>query len=137
MTPDKEQSIVFYDGVCMLCDSLIRHLIKIDKQKKLLFAPLQSERSNEILSPFGLEPKKLETIVFLSNNMVSTKSAAVLNIIQKLPFNILSLLLIAKIFPRFINDFIYDIIAKIRYRLFGKRENCRIPNRQELSRFLH
>ncbi len=137
MTKDQEQSIVFYDGVCILCDGLIRHLIKIDKHKKLLFATLQSERSTELLKPFGLEPNKLETIVFLSNGVVSTKSAAVLTIIQQLPPSILSLLLISRILPRSINDFIYDIVSKVRYRLFGKRETCKIPNQLELSRFLH
>jgi len=136
MQEHSDKSILFYDGVCVLCDGLIRFLIRVDKKNKLLFSALQTEQSERVLKPFGLEPKNLESIVLLHENEVFVKSRAVIKMLQLLPCNLLSFMLIGKILPGFINDLIYNTVAKVRYSIFGTRESCRIPSPHEQSRFL-
>lgn len=121
----QDQKIVFFDGVCGLCDHWVQFLLDIDGGKILKYAPLQGEKAKEIV------PKSftgnMTSIVFFSNGKFYTKSSAVLKILSNLG-GIWKMMSIFVIIPPFIRDFIYDLIAKNRYRFFGKLETCRILN---------
>ncbi len=118
---EKTRNIVFYDGDCILCSRTILFLLKKDKQKKLLFAPLGGSTFSSYQKNNSKEFKN--TLVFLKNDAFLIESSAVLSIFQLLPFpwRLLSTL---KIVPTFIRNSVYKIVARNRYKWFGRKENC-------------
>ncbi len=136
MNSHLSENIIFYDGVCMLCDGLVQYIIKKDNSRKFVFCQLQSNKAIELLKPFGLEPKKLDTMYLLHNSTIYEKSSAVIKIAEMLPNNILKIFLIGKILPKIFNDFIYNVVSKVRYKLYGKKEKCDIPSTSTRDRFL-
>ncbi|MGM5631920.1 thiol-disulfide oxidoreductase DCC family protein [Apibacter raozihei] len=129
-------SIIFFDGVCNLCNSTIQFLIKQDVNKQFKFASLQSETGQKFLQERELSDKQFNSIIFYEPNQAYyTKSTAALKIAQKLgfPFNLAQVLYIL---PSFIRDWGYSLIANNRYRWFGKKESCMIPTPESKDRFL-
>ena len=110
-------------------------LIDQDKNQKFKFAALQSESGQALLQKFDLSTTDFDTFILIEGKMYYTKSTAALKIAKHLtyPYRILSYFIIL---PRIIRDIIYSIIAKNRYKFFGKRETCRIPTQEERERFL-
>ena len=132
------QNLIFFDGVCELCNSSVDFLLKRDRKNLFLFASLQSEEAKEILlkNNYPIEDiEGLSNIVYLRKGRVEIKSKAVLFILWDLAgwYRILSC---GFIIPTFFRDWAYDIIAKNRYRWFGKKETCRIPTPNEKEKFL-
>jgi len=129
----EENPIIFFDGVCGLCDRFIGFLIRRNHKKKFLFATLQGETAKKNLSQ-NLR-KDLESVVLYKEGKVYTHSTAVLKILAHFPwfwiFAVLGFLA-----PTFVRDFFYKKIAKNRYKVFGKKKNCRIPTPEEKSYFL-
>jgi predicted DCC family thiol-disulfide oxidoreductase YuxK len=123
--------IVFFDGICNLCNSSVQRLIRIDKKRILLFAPLQSEAAKKYLTDELLP----DSIVFYKQGHVFTHSNAVLEIMKLMgfPYN---LSLILYIFPKFIRDSVYKFIAKNRYTWYGQRRTCMVPTSELKERFL-
>lgn len=126
--------IIFFDGVCNLCNSSVDFIIKRDSKKEFIFESLQSNNASIIL---GHElTKSLQYIVVrTANNEILTKSKAVFFIASRLK-GFVRTFLIFKILPDFVNDFFYQLIAKYRYGLFGKRNICRLPDPNDKLRFL-
>lgn len=126
-------NIVFFDGVCGLCNSFVDFLILADKQHRLRYAPLQGLTFDslkiQITSPIP------DSVVFLNNNKFSIKSTAALKILIQLGgwYRILNVFFIV---PSFIRDAVYDFVAKNRYNWFGKKETCRLPSIEERGLFL-
>ena len=139
--PDPEADgdyIVFYDGYCVLCSKSIDFILTRDHLAKFRFASLQSEFSQEILSKKGYPTasiQNLSNIVYLQHNVLKMKSDAVLSILWDLG-GIYKITCLCYLFPRFARDFAYDRLAKVRYKVFGKRDTCRVPTPDEISRFL-
>ena len=113
------ERIILYDGVCNLCNGTVRFIIKRDKEKKFLFTTLQSGVGQDILMQHGLPSTDQSTVVYLKNNVSFFKSRAVLEILRDLG-NGWKLFYILIFIPPVIRDFVYDIIAKYRYRVFGR-----------------
>lgn len=133
MENSPEKRIVFFDGVCHLCNGFVDLVIKNDPQHRLLFAPLQGETAKNILPSSYLED--LSTVLFWDQGQVYKESEAVLRILRQLPrYQVLARLL--GLFPRFVRDFMYKKIARHRYRFFGERDFCRIPTPEEKSYLL-
>jgi predicted DCC family thiol-disulfide oxidoreductase YuxK len=132
-----EKYIVLFDGVCNFCNNALNFIIDRDKQGKFAFASLQSEIGMEIIEKHGLilRHKDLDSIILVKNNQVYIKSRAALEIARELdggwPFFYLFIII-----PTFVLDFFYDLLAKYRYKLFGKSETCRIPTQEVRDRFL-
>lgn len=136
MTPLKNTSIILFDGVCNLCNSSVQFVLKHDKDKSFLFASLQSDAATKILLQLNQKSfKNLENIVLIENEQVFIKSTAALKITKNLG-GFIKLLYIFIIIPTPIRDFIYDIIAKNRYKWFGKKNKCTIPDKEITDRFL-
>ena len=132
----KDQPIIFFDGVCNLCNSAVNFIIDRDKRKQFYFASLQSEQAKSVLKEYGEEVKKLDTIIYKdSENRLYTKSSAALRIAKNLNAG-WPLLYFFIILPKPLRDAIYDFIAARRYAWFGKRETCRLPDPELKERFL-
>ena len=116
---NENQSIVLFDGVCNLCNSAVRFIIKRDKEKIFKRSPLQSSFSETLNQQFHFKQPLLNSIILIENNKVYYKSTAALRVVKKLTGPI-KLLYIFIIIPPFIRDAIYNVIAKNRYRWFGK-----------------
>ncbi|KQM77306.1 thiol-disulfide oxidoreductase [Pedobacter sp. Leaf216] len=129
-----EQPVIFFDGVCNLCNASVQFVIEHDVKNQFHFSALQGDYAKEILAKFNVNPEKLNTILLLEGDKVYTKSSAALRIAKKLNgfIPVLSLFLIV---PKFIRDWFYDIIAKNRYRWWGKEESCWVPTPELKSKF--
>jgi len=113
----------------------VNFVIERDTKDIFRFAALQSEKAKELTSSFSIDASKLDTFVLIEGEKFFTKSTAALMICKKLngPIKILSLFIIL---PKIFRDFIYDLVAKNRYKFFGKKESCRIPTDEEKLKFL-
>ena len=129
------KGIVFFDGVCNLCNGFVNFVLSRDHRRRLKVASLQGQSAKQYLVP-ELH-RDLTSVVYRSGNGdVSTKSTAVLAILQELGGGWSLLARGLRIFPRFIRDAVYNVVAKYRYSVFGKRNTCRVPTPEERSRFL-
>ncbi|MCO5052562.1 MAG: DCC1-like thiol-disulfide oxidoreductase family protein [Verrucomicrobiae bacterium] len=131
-----ETGIVFYDGVCGLCQRWVRFLLQRDKAQTLRFAPLQGETAKARTDL----PTELRTVVFIlrpgtPDEQIFTRSEAALRLLEHLGgiWRVVSWL---RIIPRGVRDGIYDFIARRRYRWFGKDESCPLPPTEWQARFL-
>lgn len=132
---NSEETILLFDGVCNLCNGLVRFIIKRDKTGIFKFASLQSETGRQILGQFGLAKGTLNTFVLIEENHFFIKSTAILKTLRRLGGFWKSFYVFIWI-PRFLRDFMYDLIAKSRYKIFGKKDECMIPTPELMSRFL-
>jgi predicted DCC family thiol-disulfide oxidoreductase YuxK len=131
----KPQQIILFDGVCNFCNYWVNFIIDRDNENEFKFAALQSEAGKKTLNKFNLDMEDFDTFILVEGENYFTKSTAALKIAQKLscPVKILYLLIFI---PKFLRDFIYSLVAKNRYKFFGKRDVCRIPTEDEKKRFL-
>ncbi len=133
--PDNKQLILF-DGVCNLCNSSVQFIIRNDKKDTFLFAPLQGNTAKEIIKTYNIDTSKTDSILLYSKKYgLSTKSTAALKIAKQLRMPI-NFLVVFFVIPRFIRNWIYDLIAQKRYDWFGKKNECMIPTKELRSKFL-
>ncbi|MCX6351615.1 MAG: thiol-disulfide oxidoreductase DCC family protein [Bacteroidetes bacterium] len=130
-----EKSIVLFDGVCNLCNGSVNFIIDHDPKAKFQFAALQSEVAEKLLIKFGLDPKEMDSIKLVEGDKYYTKSTAALRIARHLNKG-WSLFYVFIIVPPFIRNWVYDFIAANRYKWFGKRDACRMPDANLKERFL-
>ncbi|MCB9183336.1 MAG: DUF393 domain-containing protein [Flavobacteriales bacterium] len=125
--------VLFFDGVCGLCNRLVDHLLRADRNGVLRFAPLQGSTAKELLPADQIT--HMQTLIYQRHGKMLQRSDAALQALIDLggwrrAYRALFLI------PRFVRDAVYDLIARNRYRLFGKRDACRIPTAAERERFL-
>ncbi|WP_115870021.1 thiol-disulfide oxidoreductase DCC family protein [Marinoscillum furvescens] len=129
-------AVILFDGVCNLCNSSVDFVIRRDKQKRFQFASLQSPEAEQLLKEAGSpQPTELESVVLVKEDRVYNRSDAALEIARNLS-GLWPLLYVFKLIPRALRDAVYRYIAKKRYRWFGKRDTCRLPDESEKERFL-
>lgn len=133
MTPT-ESSLVFFDGVCHLCQRSVQFILKNDPHGHFRFAPLQGTTARERL-PVDFLHADTASIVLLENGKIYHRSTAALRICRQLRWPAKALYA-GMIFPRFIRDAVYRWIAHNRYRWFGKDETCWLPRPEWRQRFL-
>ncbi len=129
-----EHPVIFFDGVCNLCNSSVNFIIKRDRKKYFRFSSLQGNYASKVLPSEFINRKALPSLVLLDNKL-NIKSSAALSIAWRLN-GLWPLLYVFIIIPPFIRHFIYDIVAKNRYRWFGKKDQCMIPSPEVKDRFL-
>ena len=117
------RSIVLYDGFCNLCSNTILLFLKLDRKKKFKFIALQSAEGKEMLKSIQDSGSGMDSVMLFKNDQVFYKSKAIFQIIRETG-GITRLLLVFKIFPDRFNDYVYDLIAKNRYLIFGKKKEC-------------
>jgi len=133
--------IVFYDGVCGLCNRLVQFLLKHDREGRLRFASLQSDFAAKVLGRHGFDPKDLDTVHVVENydrpdERVLQRSDAILRAGRELGGFWSASSSISKIVPRPLRDVVYKLVATNRYRMFGKFDTCMLPDPSQRSRFL-
>lgn len=131
---DGESPIIFFDGVCNLCNRSVQIVIKNDKKKVFKFSSLQSEFAKQFFTENNYSIKT-DSIILFDQQGFHDKSEAALRIAAKLRFPF-PLLVAGWILPAIIRDWIYSLIAKNRYKWFGRTESCMIPSPETRSRFL-
>lgn len=135
MKDQGDHVIVLIDGVCHLCQGLTKFIIKRDPEGVFRFASQQSEIGQELLERGGFHGELADTVVILDQGKYYTRSAAALRIARRLPMP-WPLLYGFVIVPKSIRDFLYEWVARNRYRWFGKDEACMIPTPDIRRRFL-
>jgi predicted DCC family thiol-disulfide oxidoreductase YuxK len=134
--PDNKKLIMF-DGVCNLCNSSVLFVIKRDKKDVFMFAPLQGETGQLIINEYNIDTTQTDSIILYDkeNVKIYSKSTAALKVAKHLgfPFN---LSVIFHVIPAFIRDWVYDYVAKNRYKWYGKKHACMIPTPELKAKFL-
>ena len=126
----KEKPLILYDGECILCSRAANFILDKDKREVFLLSPNRSESGWTILEKFGVPFTDVKTILLLDNGKLYAKSTAVLLILRQLPFP-WDLLSVFVVIPKGIRDFMYDLVARNRYKWFGKTNRCRMPGKKE------
>ena len=129
------EKIVLFDGVCNLCNASVQFISRHNKNGDLKFASLQSEFGLSQLAKFQLSAE-VKTIVFIIDGKALLRSNAALELCEYLD-GLYPYLKILKIFPAFLRDWVYNIIAKNRYKWFGKKDSCMIPTPEIVGKFLN
>ena len=132
-----EPRIVLFDGVCNLCNGTVQFIIDRDPGGSFRFASLQGEAGARVLREHGREPPKgdPDSIILVEGGRIYDHSDAALRIARALglPW---SLAVLGFALPRFVRDALYRLIARNRYRWFGREESCRVPTPALRARFL-
>jgi predicted DCC family thiol-disulfide oxidoreductase YuxK len=131
--------VLLYDGVCGLCNKSVQLILKNDKQGIFRFAALQSELGKKVESMHP-ELKSVDSVILLEpasdgDPIISIRSTAVLRVLKYLGGK-WRIFLLAYLVPRPIRDFLYDLVAKWRYKLFGKYDSCLLPSAEVRNRFI-
>ena len=130
------QSIILFDGICNLCNGFVQFILNREKTDKLIFVSLQSKIGMALLKEYHLPLEEMpSSIVFIENGKAYTQSTAILRIARYLK-GIWCLAPYLLIIPKPIRDFVYQLLGKNRYRLFGKSTTCWLPTAELQKRFL-
>lgn len=127
--------ILLFDGVCNLCNRAVQFVIRHDRKQKFQFASLQGATGQRLLKEYNLPHTHLFSFILIDNDKAYTKSSAALRVCRHLntPVNWLYGLIVI---PAFIRDAVYNLVAKKRYKWFGKTDECRTPTPLLQKRFL-
>ena len=136
------QTLVFYDGVCGLCNRLVQFLLRRDRRGALRFAELQGEIARRELLPRGHDPADLDSVVVIADwrtprQRVLTRSEATLHAIERLGGIWSAAAGLGRLVPLPLADALYRFVARRRYRLFGKYQSCPLPRPEWKERFVH
>ncbi|WP_042225082.1 thiol-disulfide oxidoreductase DCC family protein [Oceanobacillus manasiensis] len=126
--------LILFDGECNFCDRSVQFVMKRDPEAIFTFASLQSGAGERVKEHYNINPS-LDSMILVEGETYYTKSTAALKICRNLKgfWKVFSVLLVI---PKPIRDFFYNIVARNRYKWFGKRETCRLPSPEERARFL-
>ena len=128
-------NIILFDGVCNLCNGWVNFVIDRDPNGHFSFAPLQSVFARKMLGHHRIDPESTDSIVLITRGRPYVKSRAVLEIARRLS-GLWPLFYILVIIPGFLRNPIYDLVARYRYKWFGKSDQCRMPTKELENRFI-
>lgn len=132
----KDKQLILFDGVCNLCNASVQYVIKHDKNNFFLFTPLDSKVAKEIIEKYNLDTSKIDSIIhYAPETGIKIKSTAALKIASQLGFP-RNLMTIFYIIPPFIRNWVYNYVAKNRYKWYGKRDECMIPTEELKQKFV-
>ena len=131
----KGRHIIIFDGECCLCNASVRFVIRHDRKARFCFIHQQTQKARSLVAGYGLELRDLESIVLIKDDIPYLRSKAVFEIIKDLD-GIWSLLRVLEFLPRPFTDFFYRYVAKRRYAMFGKSQECAVLSAEMMSRFL-
>jgi predicted DCC family thiol-disulfide oxidoreductase YuxK len=129
-----DHPIIFFDGVCAMCDRFVSLIARVDRKRVFRFAPLQGETARRLLPPLGDDPQRW-SMLYLDERGLHDQSEASLQVYRRLggwawPLSLL------RFVPRLLRDPVYRVVARNRYRWFGRRDACRVPTPAEREQFL-
>jgi predicted DCC family thiol-disulfide oxidoreductase YuxK len=134
-------TVLFYDGVCGLCNRLIQFLLRHDREGLIVYAALQGQLARNVLSKHGADPSDLDTVYVVADWRTPTERAlsqspAILHALRQLGGGWGMLARLAGLVPRPVADLLYRVVARNRYRVFGKYDSCPLPSPEWRRRFL-
>ncbi|MEX0653213.1 MAG: DCC1-like thiol-disulfide oxidoreductase family protein [Phycisphaeraceae bacterium] len=129
-----DQPIIFFDGVCGMCNTFVDLILRVDRKQVFRFAPLQGATAREMLPPLADDARQW-SMIYVDKAGVHDESDASLEVYRRLG-GLWWLLSLARHVPRGVRNPVYRVIARNRYRWFGKKEACRLPTEAERARFL-
>ena len=125
--------IIFFDGICVLCNSFADFILKVDKKRVFKLSPLQGVMASKVLD--FKNTQELKSIILYTDSRIYYATDALIEIFRLLPYPYkLGRFLI--FIPRPIRDYLYYQVAKYRYKIFGKKQKCRLPSQQDVGRFI-
>lgn len=133
---ETKKPVVLFDGVCNMCSFIVVFAIKRDPAGALLFAPLQSEAGQTLLRKFNIPTDNWSSFVLVEGDRYFSKSTAALRLVKRLT-GLWPFLYVFIIVPKPIRDFVYDFVARNRYKWFGRKNQCMVPTPDITRRFLH
>lgn len=127
--------VILFDGVCNFCNGSVNFIIQRDPRGLFHFAALQSDAGKALLADCGLDPEGIDSVILVEDGKAFTGSTAALSIARRLgaPWSWTYALMFV---PRPVRDALYGLIARNRYRMFGKKDECMIPTTDVRARFL-
>lgn len=131
-----EGPIVLFDGVCNLCNGVVRFTIEHDPDGRFRFAPLQEPAGERLLAEHGIETDRMDTFVLIEDGEAYTRSEAAVRLLQGLGGGWGLLGRVLGLVPRFLRDLGYRLVARSRYRVFGRQDTCMVPGPEVRDRFL-
>jgi predicted DCC family thiol-disulfide oxidoreductase YuxK len=133
---DSTKKIILFDGVCNLCNGAVQFIIKRDHNDMFRFAALQSESGRKLLAERNIDTEDIDSIILIEPNVAYyTKSTAALEIGENLK-GLRTLSYILLWLPESFRDIVYDIVAKNRYKWYGKKDSCIIPSEELKNKFI-
>ena len=122
-----ESDIIVFDGLCNLCSATVDFIAARDPGNAFTFVPMQSPRGQAILKKHGLSIDRVDTFLLIGNGGALVRSDAAIAIAAELgrPWNFLTVL---RLVPRPVRDRVYSFVARNRYKWFGKRATCKLPD---------
>ncbi len=130
-----DASIWLYDGACALCSGSVQYALKHERDHAIRFVAIQSPEGRALAKRYGIDPDDPETFLFVDGGRAWPKSDGVLALVEHLsgPARLLKL---GRVLPRAVRDWLYDRIARNRYRLFGRKDVCGLPDPAQRHRFV-
>jgi predicted DCC family thiol-disulfide oxidoreductase YuxK len=133
--------IILYDGVCGLCNRLIQFVLKHDSQDRFRFASLQSDFAAQVLRGHGAAPDDLDTMYLvidrgLREERITSRSDAAITVLRELGGGWAALGVALRLFPSWLRTWGYNLVARNRYRTFGKYDSCPLPPEKDRRKFL-
>ncbi|MGV8137766.1 MAG: thiol-disulfide oxidoreductase DCC family protein [Mangrovibacterium sp.] len=128
------KSLILFDGYCHMCSRVVQLILKFDRNKMFLFAPLESDAGLFWKGKRQI-PESVDSIILIEENCFLIKSDAVLKIARQLG-GLFKFLLIFRVIPQSWRNRVYDLIARNRFRWFGRRESCMMPTKEQRKRFI-
>ncbi len=134
-TPEHLPLTIFFDGECNLCSGSVQFVLKRDRKEEFRFASLQGETGQALLASLQFPKDHFDSFILQEGDVIYTRSTAALTVVKHLG-GAWSLLYALIVIPRFIRDGVYEFISRRRYKWFGKRETCWLPQPKWEKRFL-
>lgn len=130
-----QHPVMFFDGECIFCSRALQFFIKIDKDEVIRYTTLQSAEGQLMMDKLNIS-KDMDSVALIDKGQYFTKSDVTFHLMKKMrfPWRVLSILIFI---PKFIRDFFYDIVAKNRYKIFGKYDQCMIPSSEQKHLFIN
>lgn len=140
MAEPNSKTLVLYDGVCGLCNGLNQFLLNRDPNDHFRFASLQSEFSASLLKRYDINAVDLDTVYVVAGfgqpgQRLLARSDAILHVLSRLG-GVWRLLRIGRVLPKSLRDALYNVVARNRYRVFGKYDVCLMPEERYRRKFL-
>lgn len=132
----ENKKLILFDGVCNLCNASVQYVIKRDKKNLFMFAALQSDIGEQIINHYNIDTSKTDSILLYSkDDGIKIKSSAAIHIAKSLGFP-RNLMAIFFIIPIPVRNWVYDYVAKNRYKWYGKQDSCWIPTPDLQAKFI-
>lgn len=130
-----DRPVIIFDGHCVLCSRSAQFVMRHDKRGIYRLLAAQTPLGSALYVHYGLDPRDYESMILIADGVPALKSEAIIRIARGLgtPW---SLAVVLRVLPRALRDWLYDVLARNRFRIFGRRDMCYLPDPRDADRFL-